>query len=162
MRTSLIAAALAIAFIGIPAAAQLANEECLACHDTVHAEKFGASVHAPLDCTGCHADITAVPHDPAPKKVDCASCHTDAVEAWNHSLHAKAAAAGRGKGPQCQDCHGPVHEIQPMQRAKIPQLCSSCHAQKFVMQKAGLSAQPALSYQESVHGKAVAKGSTRA
>lgn len=160
MRTFLIAAALALA--ALSAAAQPSREECLACHDTVHAEKFGASVHAPLDCTGCHADIKDFPHDPAPKKVDCASCHADAVEAWNHSLHAKAAAAGRGKGPQCQDCHGSAHEIQPMQRAKIPQVCSSCHAQKFVMQKAGLSAQPAISYQESVHGKAVAKGSTRA
>lgn len=160
MRTFLIAALLALA--AIPAAAQLSTDECLACHDTVHAEKFSASVHAPLDCTGCHADINQVPHDPAPKKVDCASCHTEAVEAWNHSLHAKAGAAGRGKGPGCQDCHGSAHEIQPMQRAKIPQLCSSCHAQKFVMQKAGLSAQPAISYQESVHGQAVAKGSTRA
>jgi formate dehydrogenase gamma subunit len=160
MRTLLIAAALALA--ALTAAAQPSREECLACHDTVHAEKFGASVHAPLDCTGCHADIKDVPHDPAPKKVDCASCHVDAVEAWNHSLHAKAAAAGRGKGPQCQDCHGSAHEIQPMQRAKIPQICSSCHGQKFVMQKAGLSAQPAISYQESVHGRAVAKGSTRA
>jgi len=160
MRTFLIATALAIAALSV--AAQPSRDECLACHDTVHAEKFSASVHAPLDCTGCHADIKDVPHDPAPKKVDCASCHADAVEAWNHSLHAKAAAAGRGKGPQCKDCHGPAHEIQPMQRGKIPQICSSCHGQKFVMQKAGLSAQPALSYQESVHGKAVANGSTRA
>ena len=160
MRTMLMIAALALA--ALSAAAQPSREECLACHDTVHAEKFGQSVHAPLDCTGCHADIKDVPHDPAPAKVDCASCHADAAEAWNHSLHAKAAAAGKGKGPQCQDCHGPAHEIQPMQRARIPEICSSCHAQKFVMQKAGLSAQPAISYQESVHGKAVAKGSTRA
>lgn len=160
MRTYLIAALLALA--AMPAAAQLSTDECLACHDTVHAEKFKASVHAPFDCTGCHADINTVPHDPAPKKVDCASCHSDAVEAWNHSLHAKAAASGKGKGPQCTDCHGSAHEIRPLQRAQIPQLCSSCHAQKFVMQKAGLSAQPAISYQESVHGKAVAKGSTRA
>jgi formate dehydrogenase gamma subunit len=159
MRTLLISAALTLAALSM--AAQPSREECLACHDTVHAEKFDASVHASLDCTGCHEDIKELPHD-TPKKVVCASCHVDAVEAWNHSLHAKAAAAGRGKGPQCQDCHGPAHEIRPMQRARIPQICSSCHGQKFVMQKAGLSAQPAISYQESVHGRAVAKGSTRA
>jgi len=162
MRTFLIAATLALALAALPAAAQLSTDECLACHDTVHAEKFKASVHAPLECTGCHADVTAVPHEPAPAKVDCASCHTEVAEAWNHSLHAKAAASGRGNGPQCKDCHGAPHEIQPMQRAKIPQICSSCHGQKFVMQKAGLSTQPAISYQESVHGKAVSKGSTRA
>ena len=160
MRTLLIFTILTLA--AIPAAAQLSNDECVACHDTVDATKFGASVHAPVDCTGCHADITQVPHEPAPAKVDCASCHPDAVEAWNHSLHAKAAAAGKGPGAQCKDCHGSPHEITPMQRAQIPKTCSNCHGQKFVMQKAGLSAQPAISYQESVHGKAVAKGSTRA
>lgn len=160
MRTLLIFTILTLA--AIPAAAQLSNDECVACHDTVDATKFGASVHAPVDCTGCHADITQVPHEPAPAKVDCASCHPDAVEAWNHSLHAKAAASGKGPGAQCKDCHGSPHEITPMQRAQIPKTCSNCHGQKFVMQKAGLSAQPAISYQESVHGLAVAKGSTRA
>lgn len=160
MRTFLIAAALF--FAAFSAAAQLSTDECLACHDTVHAEKFKASTHAPLDCTGCHADVTEAPHEKPPQKVDCASCHPDAVEAWNHSLHAKAAAAGKGPGAQCTDCHGSAHEIQPMQRAQIPKTCATCHAQKFVMQKAGLSTQPAVSYQDSVHGRAVAKGSKSA
>jgi len=154
MRTLLIAAALA--FAALSAQAQLSTEECLGCHDTVDAKKFSASTHAPLDCTGCHADITQVPHDPAPQKVDCGTCHADSVEAWNHSLHTKPG------GARCTNCHGSPHEVHPLKRAQIPQLCSSCHAQKFVMQKAGLSTQPAISYQESVHGRAVARGSTRA
>lgn len=154
MRTVLIAAALA--FAALTAQAQLSNEECLACHDTVDAKKFSASTHAPFGCTDCHADIKAVPHEPAPQKVDCASCHADSVEAWNHSLHAKPS------GAKCNDCHGSPHEMQPLKRAQIPQLCSKCHAQKFVMQKAGLSTQPAISYQDSVHGRAVARGSARA
>jgi formate dehydrogenase gamma subunit len=158
MRNLLLATALILA--AIPAAAQLSSEECLACHDTVGQDKFAASVHAPMDCTGCHSDIGAVPHEPAPQKVDCASCHPDAVEAWNNSLHAQN--PHHGKGATCNDCHGPVHEITPLKRAEIPKTCSNCHAQKFVMQEAGLGAQPAISYQESVHGQAVARGSTRA
>src|SRR6185503_17954897 len=112
MRTLLIAAALA--FAALSAQAQLSTEECLACHDTVDAKKFSASTHAPLDCTGCHADITQVPHDPAPQKVDCGTCHADSVEAWNHSLHTKPG------GARCTNCHGSPHEVQPLKRAQIP------------------------------------------
>ncbi|MDP9193121.1 MAG: cytochrome c3 family protein [Acidobacteriota bacterium] len=167
MRTLLIAVVFTLA--AGSAAAQLASAECLACHDTVHAEKFAASVHAPLDCTGCHSDITQVPHDPAPAKVDCASCHPDSVDAWNHSLHAKAVKNGTARGAQCADCHGSPHEILPSSNPAsmtahgvIPKTCATCHAQKFVMEKAGLSAQSAISYESSVHGRAIARGSTRA
>ena len=49
MRTLMIAALFALALAAFPAEAQPSTDECLACHDTVHAEKFKASVHAPLD-----------------------------------------------------------------------------------------------------------------
>jgi formate dehydrogenase gamma subunit len=160
MRTLLIAAVLFLTTL--TAAAQPARDECLSCHDTVDAKKFAASVHDPVDCTGCHADITEVPHQTPLKKVDCASCHPDAVEAWNNSLHAKAVRSGEARGARCTDCHGSPHEIRHLEHAQIPQICSTCHAKKFVMQKAGLSTQPAISYQESVHGRAIARGSTRA
>jgi formate dehydrogenase gamma subunit len=146
---------LALLLFSVPAAAQT-NDDCLACHDTVNATRFAGSVHAPLDCIGCHADATQIPHETKPQKVDCASCHPDSVEAWNHSLHTKPG------GARCADCHGSPHELLPVKRADIPATCSKCHGQKFVMQKAGLSAQPAISYQESVHGQAVKHGSTRA
>lgn len=147
----------------------LSNDECMACHDTVDAKKFSVSVHAPLDCTSCHAGIQAYPHEPKPKKVDCASCHPDSVAAWNNSLHAKAVRSGSARGAQCADCHGSPHAILPSSdpasktaHASIPATCASCHAQKFVMEKAGLSAQSAISYESSVHGRAIARGSTRA
>lgn len=151
------------------ASAQLKNEDCLACHDTVDSKKFGTSIHGSLDCTNCHADVKAVPHEITPKPVDCASCHPDAVAAWDISLHAKAVKSGNARGAKCADCHGPVHEIVPSSdktsrtfHKNIPQTCSRCHAQKFTMEKAGLSPQPAVSYGESVHGQAVARGSTKA
>lgn len=146
----------------IAAAQQLKSEDCLACHDTVDAKKFGASIHGSLDCTNCHADVTAIPHESKPKAVECASCHADEVAAWNSSLHAQAVKSGVARGARCADCHGPAHTIQPAERASIPKMCERCHAQKFVMEKAGLSPQPAMSYSQSVHGQAVANGKTKA
>ena len=149
--------------------AQTTNDVCLGCHDDVNQAKFSASIHAPLQCADCHSDVTGVPHDTKPKAVDCSSCHTDQVAAWQNSLHAKAAKAGIARGAKCTDCHGPAHEILPStdrnsrtNRASIPKTCSGCHAQKFVMEKAGLSAQSAISYKASVHGQASAHGNSKA
>src|SRR5271157_928602 len=67
---------------------------------------------------------------------------------------------------KCQDCNGNVHEILPwsdpkskVARTNIPQTCGACHGQKFVMASSGVSSAPFTSYQQSVHGKAVAAGS---
>jgi cytochrome b subunit of formate dehydrogenase len=148
--------------------AQTANDACLACHDD--AKKISNSVHGPLDCNLCHADVTtAGPHEPAPKKVDCGQCHADAVSANSNGIHAKAIAAGNKKAAVCINCHGAPHEILPSAdpksktyRTNIPTTCATCHSQKFVMESSGLSAQPLFSYKESVHGRAVAQGSLKA
>ena len=169
MRKLIIAVAVTLA-VSLTASAQLKNEDCLTCHaDKVDAKQFGASVHAPLECTNCHSDIKAVPHDPAPKPVDCSSCHPDSVAAWDNSLHAKAIKSGAAKGARCLDCHGSPHGILPSSdpksatfHANVPATCSKCHGQTFAMLKTGLSTQPATTYQESVHGRAIAHGSTKA
>src|SRR5581483_5921296 len=44
----------------------------------------------------------------------------------------------------------------------IPGTCGSCHGQQFAMAKDGLSVQMVASYQQSVHGHAVANGSEKA
>jgi len=166
------------------AAAKMGNDECLACHSDVtlikeeggkqislHVDdaKFKASVHSVFGCTDCHTDVKAFPHDPAPAKPVCATCHADQQTAYDHGVHAKAAAAGNTNVAKCQDCHGSVHEILPpsdpkskVARANIPQTCGACHGQKFVMASSGVSSAPFTSYQESVHGKAVAAGSDKA
>ena len=50
----------------------------------------------------------------------------------------------------------------PVNHANIPATCGRCHGQKFLMESNGESAQPFLSYQSSVHGRAVANGSQKA
>ena len=44
----------------------------------------------------------------------------------------------------------------------FPQTCGACHGQKFAMASGGMTAAAFNSYQESVHGKAVAAGSEKA
>jgi formate dehydrogenase gamma subunit len=91
------------------------------------------------------------------------------VEAYNHGLHARAIRNGNDRAATCLDCHGDAHEIRPstdtaskVNHANIAKTCGVCHGEKFVMENSGLSARPFLSYQESVHGRAVAAGNERA
>ena len=162
----------------------MSNEDCLACHNdatltkdengkqvSLHVDdaKFKASIHSVFGCTDCHKDIKAFPHDPTPAKPVCATCHAGEQTAYDHGVHAKAAAAGNTNVAKCQDCHGSVHEILPasdpkskVARGNIPQTCGACHGQKFVMASSGISSAPFISYQQSVHGKAVAAGSDKA
>ncbi len=71
------------------AQAQMTSSECLDCHSdasltkdvggksvSVHVDpdKFGASVHGPMDCTDCHSGIADYPHENV-VAVDCGGCH---------------------------------------------------------------------------------------
>src|SRR5215470_1417829 len=161
------------------------NEDCLACHSDstmtkdangkqvslyVNPDAFKNSMHGNIfSCVDCHSDIKSSPHETTPAKVTCAQCHSDQQAAYERSYHAKAIKAGDGQAATCVDCHGSPHELLAVSDAKsrvnhtnIPATCGTCHGQKFVMGASGHSAQPFLSYQESVHGKAVAAGSNGA
>jgi cytochrome b subunit of formate dehydrogenase len=168
-----------------PTSKGLSTAECLACHNDsslskeeggktvslyVSEQKFKASMHGSMfQCNDCHKDVKAFPHEPAPAKVSCATCHADQQSQYSSGFHAKAIKAGDTKAATCVDCHGGPHELlaagDPNSRvshANIPKTCGSCHGQKFVMEGSGHSAQPFFSYQESVHGRAVAAGSEKA
>ena len=165
-------------------AAKMSNDDCLACHSdptlakdengkqvSLHVDdaKFKASIHSSFGCTDCHTDIKAVPHDPTPAKPLCSTCHADQQTAYEHGIHAKAAAAGNYNVAKCQDCHGSVHEVLPASDPKskvahnnIPQTCGTCHSKQLVMASSGVSSATFGSYEQSVHGKAVAGGSGQA
>jgi cytochrome b subunit of formate dehydrogenase len=161
------------------------SAECLACHSdaslakdvggkavSLHVDegKFKNSIHGSMfGCTDCHKDIKGFPHDPAPTKVDCATCHADQVAGYQASVHGQAAAKGNQNAANCLSCHGGPHQIvvagdaaSPVSHQNVPKTCGTCHGQKFVMESSGHSAAPFYSYQESVHGKAVAAGSDKA
>jgi cytochrome b subunit of formate dehydrogenase len=161
------------------------NEECLACHGDptlskavngkpfslyVNQDLFQRSIHGSMfTCVDCHTDLRSSPHDGTPAKVQCATCHADEQAAYDRSFHAKAIQAGDGRAATCTDCHGSPHELLPasdpksrVNHANIPATCGTCHSQKFVMEASGHSAQPFFSYEQSVHGRAVAAGSEKA
>jgi cytochrome b subunit of formate dehydrogenase len=167
------------------AAKKPTNADCLACHGdatlthevngkqvslAVDEAKFNNSIHgAILTCVDCHDDLKSAPHEVMPMKVSCSKCHADADKAYSLSIHIQARAKGDANAPTCTSCHGGPHEILPPSDPKskvahgnIPATCGSCHGQKFVMEKEGLSPATFVNYQESVHGKAVAAGSTKA
>src|SRR6478672_2372422 len=166
------------------AAQKPTNDNCLACHGDstlskevngkpvslyVSPEKFNASVHGGMfACVDCHSDIKSSMHEATPAKVKCSQCHADEQAVYDRSLHAKAIAAGNSSAAACMDCHGSPHELLPgsdpkskVNHSNIPETCGTCHGQKFVMQQSGLTTQPFVAYQESVHGRGIASGVMR-
>jgi cytochrome b subunit of formate dehydrogenase len=165
-------------------AARPTNEECLACHGDstmakdvagkqvslyVNQELFKNSIHSTFTCVDCHTDIKSSAHESTPARLSCAQCHADQQTAYDRSFHGQAAKKGDANAATCVSCHGGPHELLPaadpksrVHHANIAATCGTCHGQKFVMAASGHSAQPFLSYQESVHGRAVAAGSEKA
>jgi len=178
----------AVALIGWNTASsagqKLKDQDCLTCHSdttltkdvngkqvsvSVDGAKLKHSVHGSMfACVDCHTDVKSLVHDAPPAKVTCGQCHANAQEAYTHSFHAKPTKAG-GVAANCQDCHGGAHEVlppgnpkSPVYHANIPATCGRCHGQKFLMESNGESNQAFLSYQDSVHGRAVENGSQKA
>jgi cytochrome b subunit of formate dehydrogenase len=168
-----------------PAAAQPKpkDAECLACHSdaqpsadgasthpAISADKMKASIHGSMfGCVDCHKDVKSSPHEKTPAKITCAQCHADAQQAYAHSYHATARKPDGSTPATCSSCHGDAHTIlpasdpkSPVYHSNIPATCGTCHGQKFLMESTGNSAQPFVSYQDSVHGRAVEKGSQQA
>jgi len=160
-------------------------EECLACHGDsslthevngktvslfVNPQTFKDSIHGSMfTCVDCHTDVKSAGHETPPQKISCATCHADEQTAYDRSFHAKAVQGGNTHAATCVNCHGSPHELLPASDPKsrvhhtnIPATCGSCHSQKFVMEDGGQSAQMVASYQQSVHGHAVAAGSEKA
>jgi cytochrome b subunit of formate dehydrogenase len=160
------------------------DKDCLACHGDatlttevngkqvslyVDESKMKQSIHGGMfACVDCHKDVKGLVHETTPKKITCAECHAEAQQAYEHSLHSKA-KPGAAQAANCQDCHGGAHEIlaatdpkSPVNHDNIPATCGRCHGQKFLMESNGESGQPFISYQQSVHGLAIEKGSKKA
>jgi cytochrome b subunit of formate dehydrogenase len=166
-------------------AQKLKDADCLTCHAdptlttidtrgatvslTVDGSKFKHSVHGRLfACVDCHTDVKSLAHDKPPEKVSCGQCHADAATAYAHSTHAKVDKSGKIPA-SCQDCHGNAHQIEgggdpksPVNHSNVPATCGRCHGQTFLMESNGESTQPFVSYQSSVHGRAIANGSHNA
>jgi cytochrome b subunit of formate dehydrogenase/ribosomal protein S27AE len=175
-------AVLVFAWVPLAHAADKAkNSDCLACHSDpamvkesggkevslhVDEKKLMQSIHGGLfTCVDCHKQ----PHDAKSKPPLCADCHADEQAAYERGLHSKPAKGSTAPAATCIDCHGAPHEIlaadepkSPVNHSNIPTTCGRCHGQKFLMESNGESSQAFVSYQQSVHGLAIEKGSKKA
>ena len=165
-----------------PPLPQISNDDCLACHGDksittkragrtvslyIDQKKFAASVHGPLQCTNCHADLQdkELPHSAPLAKVNCGSCHSDEFQQHSKSVHGKALARGDTLAPRCVTCHG-NHDIAPVKdprsavaAIKIPYVCGQCHQEGTPVQRSrNISEHDILeNYTESIHGEGLLK-----
>jgi formate dehydrogenase gamma subunit len=118
-----------------------------------------------LQCQGCHGPGQTLPY------LAGSLFHTVPHTGYDRSFHAQAIHNG-AKAAACLDCHtknGDMTTILPgsdpkstINRTNIAETCGRCHGDKSVMQGSGISNQPFLSYRESVHAKAIARGNIAA
>ena len=161
-----------------PAAPAPTADDCLTCHEddtlkrangtpvTVTKAVFGASVHGPLNCVDCHADLAhaELPHPEKLAKVDCASCHDSEVALYKQSAHAAARAGGSDVAATCASCHG-SHDIRgsrdPQSRTyhlNIATTCAACHGNLAVIAKGHIQAGDVASpFMDSIHGRALSR-----
>jgi len=161
---------------------QPSKDDCLACHSDkslttkrggrpvslyIDPKKFAGSVHGPLQCTNCHADLQGkdLPHSTPLAKVNCGSCHSDEFQQHAKSVHGKALSRGDALAPRCVNCHG-NHDILPVKdprsavaAIKIPYLCGQCHQEGTPVQLNRNIGQHDIleNYTESIHGEGLLK-----
>ncbi len=106
----------------------------------------------------------------------CSGCHSEVTEAIAASAHGKwlKDAGAKAAGPTCAKCHGPVHEIAkvaepgPSQTGfataarAISKRCEACHDDAKLAEVAGISPEVVGTFHDSIHGRLVAVGSTKA
>jgi len=170
--------------------AAIANFRCLRCHAD-HEEKFVVrtdgsknnifvdtkvienSVHGKVPCTGCHRDVTKLPHaKPLAGAIGCVECHREQrdklkkegdpkklerldvvlqqTDDYLHSAHARPNPKNQARvNAACHDCHD-AHNIgkpgaaqRKEHRLKNPEVCGRCHEKEKQ------------DYLTSAHGKAI-------
>jgi hypothetical protein len=137
-----------------PADAALSDDDnaCLGCHGQegltktlgkdetlqlrVDGAEFEKSVHAPVGCPACHADVDLKTHPGATRTYDslrafslakaaaCQQCHEEAFKQFGESVHAKRIGEGNPLAPTCTGCHG-SHGVTPK---TAYQTCVGCHS----------------------------------
>lgn len=118
-----------------------------------------------LQCQACHGPGRTLPY------LGGAQFHKQPHTDYDRGFHAQAIQTA-GRGATCLDCHttnGDMSTMLPasdpsstLSRKNIAITCGKCHGSKSVMQGSGISNRPFLSYQESVHAQAMARGNVRA
>jgi len=168
----------------IPHKQPLTAVDCASCHDDIgrkhsfHPRLAKAPFPAGPDtsCTSCHGthDIAAIkgpafPFLPARETAACGRCHEAERDMFLASAHGRAVAQGAKDAPDCLACHRqPIASPTPgrtridLKLAQVA-LCESCHlAKPDVAGKTLLGRHFVASFEQSVHGAALARGEVNA
>jgi predicted CXXCH cytochrome family protein len=139
-------------------------EQCKRCHfanytktlDSVHYQSLARGDRTAPVCVDCHGSHEVVaPRSPAGRLSNtCVRCHEGVSAVYAKSVHGKVAATNADV-PSCTDCHK-SHDVSGPRTANwqqhIPELCSSCHSNKKLMDKYGLSSSVNQTYVADFHG----------
>jgi predicted CXXCH cytochrome family protein len=144
------------------------SQVCVECHqeqatavaDSVHAQARAQGDQNAATCSDCHDPHYAV--NPPVSRTDvpltCRKCHLTIYDKYADSVHGSALTTGNPDVPTCTDCHG-VHEIQGPDNSPFrlfsPEICASCHADKELMDKYGISTDVFQTYVSDFHGTTV-------
>lgn len=150
------------------------SQSCADCHtdegmhqvDSVHAQLQAAGVREAAVCADCHGGHNVQPISrtmhpevsPTASAEICAQCHSGIYAAFEASVHGEALASGNSDVPTCITCH-PAHTATDPRtlefRLKSPEMCGSCHADKALMAKYGISTDVFDTYVADFHGTTV-------
>jgi len=155
-----------------PHPAKIAKVECSTCH-TDEAKAYGTSVHSMLGedaCASCHGNVHELVTTEKLAPAKCEECHADEVKQFGESIHGQAAKKGDPDAPTCESCHGSIHTVKAATEAdsqvaakNLPDTCAKCHSNpSFLSRHLIPIAHPVDLYKQSVHGRAVAAGNTKA
>ncbi len=153
----------------------ITEEACFDCHDEEdYKPELSTSVHSPLSCVDCHSYVTRnlEEHEDGLKKSDkanCYSCHNDVAKLHSESIHGIALAEGEEDAAMCWNCHGSHHVLTSSDSTSLTNpknigtTCGACHDDPEFESKFNMSVKlPGKMYSQSVHGKLVMLGESKA
>lgn len=153
---------------------RVAAPQCATCHadeaatvaKSNHGLMFGATA-----CAQCHGnahEFRATAKMTAGQA--CSACHKEILDRYRSSIHFQARKNGDQDTPLCVTCHGPAHQIvprtdpsSPVAKENLPHTCAACHANPDFLSRHNIPfARPVEAFKLSVHGRALARGNTKA
>lgn len=142
------------------------GEQALDRQDSVHGRLLAAGRSEAATCVDCHGAHNVQPANwhananvPPEQEIDaCGQCHNVIASEFRISVHGFQLLAGNRDVPSCSTCH-PAHQIEDPRTAEFrlnaPDLCGSCHADKAMMAKYGISTEVFDTYVADFHGTTV-------
>ena len=142
---------------------------------SVHGELLSKGNNKVANCTSCHGvhnikNIKQQGSTISPFNVPktCGKCHAEEEKNYKQSIHWIYAEKGVKLAPVCNDCHS-EHSIKNLNendnRKAIKDLeqqtCVTCHSNKVLAERFGLSGNQPHNYLDSYHGLAAARGDKR-